>query len=63
MLVEIPLFLSYQECCTTAAVKKTGTPSFCTPTWLMIFAFFLYGVLKLILLNIIFLEENKKLQT
>ena len=30
----------FNEPCTTAAAKKTGTPSFCTPTWLMIFAFF-----------------------
>ena len=30
----------FNEPCTTVAVKKTGTPSFCTPTKLMISAVF-----------------------
>ena len=35
-----PLSFDYfNKPCTTAVVKKTGTPSFCTPIWLMIFVF------------------------
>ena len=36
-----PLSFDYfNEPCTTAVVKKTGTPCFCTLTWLMVFVFF-----------------------
>ena len=62
--VSISLFSDYfNEPCMTAAVKKTGIPSFRTPTWLMIFAFFCKLFWKRCYRTYFFLEKNKKLQT